>query len=110
MSGGPCFVARRLASLTPTAQTPPATVTATRAGGDFNRLNAPVEEMTGAGITSASYLKRSPAIPWSKAETEKFYDALTKYGTDFTLIPLQVRDRHRFHSLRTVTGTAPISP
>ena len=53
------------------ARTLPVAVTATRAGGDLNRMNAPVEEMTGAAITSASYLKRSPAIPWSTAETEK---------------------------------------
>ena len=42
------------------------------------RFGAPVEEMTGSGVTSASYLKRSPAVPWTKDDTEKFYDALSK--------------------------------
>ena len=41
-------------------------------------MSAPVEEMTGNGVTSSSYVQRSAAIPWSAAETEKFYDALCK--------------------------------
>lgn len=49
----------------------------------------------GAGVTSASYLNRSPSMPWSKEETEAFLSALRKYGTDFTLIAALFPNRDR---------------
>ncbi len=40
----------------------------------------------GAQITSASYARREAAIKWEEAETEKFYNALRLFGTDFSLM------------------------
>ena len=59
------------------------------------RLAAIVEEDMGAGVTSASYLNRSPSMPWSKEETEAFLSSLRKYGTDFTLIAALFPNRDR---------------
>jgi len=37
-------------------------------------------------ITSASYSNRSASEKWTSAETDEFYDAIRRYGTDFTLL------------------------
>ena len=54
-----------------------------------------IEEETGAGVTSASYLNRAPSLPWSADETKRFLDALRKYGTDFSLIAELFPNRNR---------------
>jgi len=37
-------------------------------------------------ITSASYSHRSASEKWTSEETDEFYDAIRRYGTDFTLL------------------------
>ena len=54
-----------------------------------------VEEDSGGGVTSASYLNRAPSLPWSQKETEEFLAALQKYGTDFSLIAALFPNRNR---------------
>eukprot|EP00177_Eucheuma_denticulatum_P004074 GFKZ01007380.1.p1 GENE.GFKZ01007380.1~~GFKZ01007380.1.p1 ORF type:complete len:316 (-),score=40.24 GFKZ01007380.1:15-827(-) len=40
----------------------------------------------GNRITSATYGKRESALRWSQQETDKFYQALRMFGTDFSLM------------------------
>lgn len=37
-------------------------------------------------ITSASYAKRDTAQRWTKTDTDKFFEALSRFGTDFSLV------------------------
>ncbi|GAM26088.1 hypothetical protein SAMD00019534_092630 [Acytostelium subglobosum LB1] len=50
---------------------------------------------TNSLINSQSFSKRETQRAWSKAETEVFYEALKKYGTDFTLMETVFDDRSR---------------
>ena len=44
-------------------------------------------EEEGHGFTtSLSFLKRTPAVRWTNAETKDFYTALRTYGLNFTLM------------------------
>ena len=45
------------------------------------RLAPTIEEDSGGGVTSASYLNRAPSLPWSPTETEAFLAALQKCAT-----------------------------
>ena len=38
------------------------------------------------GATSASYSNRVPSERWGLEETRRFYDALRRFGTDFTMM------------------------
>lgn len=46
-------------------------------------------------ITSASYSKRESAQRWSKEDNDKFFDALSRFGTDFSLIQHLFPNRSR---------------
>lgn len=46
-------------------------------------------------VTSASYAKRESAHKWEAAETEQFYVALRKFGTDFSLMESSFPKRSR---------------
>jgi len=48
-----------------------------------------------AHITSASYSNRSASEKWSSAETDEFYEAIRRYGTDFTLLEKLFAKRSR---------------
>lgn len=49
----------------------------------------------GSQITSASYAKRESAVKWEPTETEKFYNALRAFGTDFSLMESMFPGRSR---------------
>lgn len=49
----------------------------------------------GNPISSASFAKREKSIKWTNAETERFYQALRTFGTDFTLMLSQFPKRSR---------------
>jgi len=46
-------------------------------------------------VSSASFSKRQYASPWSQQETELFYDALRKFGTEFGLMESVLKGRTR---------------
>lgn len=46
-------------------------------------------------ITSATYSKRESALRWSGIETDQFYEALRKFGTDFSLMESSFPKRSR---------------
>lgn len=46
-------------------------------------------------VTSSSYAKREAAHKWEAAETEQFYAALRKFGTDFSLMESSFPKRSR---------------
>lgn len=46
-------------------------------------------------VTSASYAKRESATKWEEGETDNFYTALRKYGTDFSLMQSAFPKRSR---------------
>eukprot|EP00164_Ancoracysta_twista_P006090 GFYU01008403.1.p1 GENE.GFYU01008403.1~~GFYU01008403.1.p1 ORF type:complete len:218 (-),score=66.53 GFYU01008403.1:73-726(-) len=48
-------------------------------------------------LTSNTYSNRLSTDRWTKHETAKFYDAIRKYGTDFTLIEQLFPNRTRKH-------------
>ena len=48
--------------------------------------NSDIHEDEGPLITSGSFRKHSSTKAWSKEETEKLYEALSKVGTDFSLM------------------------
>ena len=54
-----------------------------------------VEEESGLGVTSSSYMHRSPSTAWAEADTMAFFEALRKHGTDFTLIASIFPNRNR---------------
>ncbi|KAJ4461228.1 putative transcription factor TFIIIB component b'' [Paratrimastix pyriformis] len=50
---------------------------------DFEMVH---ESATTHRVTAASFSKRPKSKRWTAEETEKFYDCLRQYGTDFTLL------------------------
>ena len=50
---------------------------------------------TGRRVTSATYSKRSASERWTNDETNRFYDGLQYWGTDFTLIAKMFPNRDR---------------
>ncbi|RKP24470.1 hypothetical protein SYNPS1DRAFT_10827, partial [Syncephalis pseudoplumigaleata] len=48
-------------------------------------------------VTSATYGKRNRTVKWSNADTQKFYEGLAKFGTDFEMIATLFEDRNRTH-------------
>lgn len=46
-------------------------------------------------ITSATYSKRESATKWESEETDRFYEALRKFGTDFSLMESSFPKRSR---------------
>lgn len=48
-----------------------------------------------AHITSASFSKRETGIKWSDKETDRFYEALHSFGTDFSLMQRVFTSRSR---------------
>jgi len=60
-----------------------------------------VQETASSGrVTAASFAKRPRARRWSPEETERFYEGLRLYGTDFTLLARMFPGRDR-RDLRT---------
>jgi transcription factor TFIIIB component B'' len=65
--------------------------------------SAPVAELpdamvvprVGGRVTYASYTKRAKAEKWNASETEKFFNALQQFGTDFSLIEKLFPSRSR---------------
>lgn len=49
----------------------------------------------GQRVTYASYTKRAKAEKWSASDTEKFFNALQQFGTDFSLIEKLFTNRSR---------------
>ena len=72
-----------------------ATLQVTAQPSEAANLATMVEEDTGQGVTSASYLNRAPSLPWTPEETKAFLAALQKYGTDFSLIAALFPNRNR---------------
>lgn len=46
-------------------------------------------------VTSLSFKKREKSTRWTEEDTEKFYTALAKYGSDFSLIEREIPTRTR---------------
>lgn len=59
------------------------------------QMEFPVLNEGTAHITSASFMRRNKSERWSREETEKFYDALRKYGTDFSMLEKVFPNRTR---------------
>lgn len=54
-----------------------------------------VLEGTGRRVTSLTWMKREKATKWSDAETERFFESLEKYGTDFQVMEAVFPGRSR---------------
>ncbi|CEP01470.1 unnamed protein product (mitochondrion) [Plasmodiophora brassicae] len=55
------------------------------------------ESATSRVVNSRSFTNRPTSKKWDAASTERFYQALSKYGTDFSLITKLFPDRTRRH-------------
>jgi len=53
---------------------------------DTNVDSITIVNETSSHITSASYSNRAASEKWTAAETDEFYEAIRRYGTDFTLL------------------------
>lgn len=68
----------------------------TAANADVDRAAVTVENHAFSNhITSATYSKRESAQKWELEETERFYAALRKFGTDFSLMESSFPKRSR---------------
>lgn len=68
----------------------------TAANADVDRAAVTVENHAFSNhITSATYSKRESAQKWEPVETERFYAALRKFGTDFSLMESSFPKRSR---------------
>lgn len=71
-------------------------VSANNATDDASHIVNTVEHTPlGNHITSMSFKKRESSVKWSITETDKFYDALRSFGTDFSLMTHLFSNRSR---------------
>eukprot|EP01133_Synstelium_polycarpum_P004362 gene4362-5097_t len=61
----------------------------------FESMHYDTIDDTNAFINSNSFTRRDQARRWDPAETQRFYEALEKYGTDFSLIENIFENRTR---------------
>ncbi|KAL6572759.1 hypothetical protein OROMI_013717 [Orobanche minor] len=56
---------------------------------------SPVEEDTTVFFNYQTYMDKTPSTRWSKQDTELFYEAVSQFGTDLTMIQQLFPDRTR---------------
>ncbi|RPA76029.1 hypothetical protein BJ508DRAFT_213956, partial [Ascobolus immersus RN42] len=62
---------------------------------DGSLLEANEEDERTRLVNSATYGKRQKSDRWGYEETEKFYEGLTKFGTDFEMLAKWIKTRTR---------------
>ncbi|KAI0232183.1 hypothetical protein L0F63_005686, partial [Massospora cicadina] len=64
---------------------------------DYSTMEVIEEGAGGRHITCMTYVKRISSSRWTAEETEKFYEGLVKWGSDFELLCHELPHRERRH-------------